>query len=201
MELVVFFIYFYKFMGLYFRRQFPGHMSRGADGFNDYYIGTFKIVIEVISEWPEFEVYAEKLRRICDEVMERGYQTFDVNPNHFNTLNHDDLWCPNIMLKTENGTEENPFENIYFIDFQFTYWGSPATDLYYFMNTSVDGTHRPDRFDELIHVYHDHLVNFLKRLGYKQHIPLWTEFYEQYHQRRFFGMTFEISSILYIGKR
>ncbi|XP_031636472.1 uncharacterized protein LOC116349260 [Contarinia nasturtii] len=171
-----------------------GHLSRGANGFNNFYVGTFETVIEVLSEWPEFDVYTNKLRRIGDQVIERGYQTYDMNPEHFNTLNHGDLWCPNVMLKMTNGTEEHPFENVNLIDFQFSYWGSPTTDLHYFMNTSIDGNHRPERFYELIRGYHEHLTEFLKQLNYHKHIPTWTEFYKQYQDRRFFG--FIVSCLL-----
>lgn len=161
-----------------------GHISRGTDTFKDYYPLTLDIVIEVISEWPDFEIYVKKLRRLRDKIFELGRQAYDLNLNHFNTLNHDDLWGPNFMIKTGDGLT---FGNVKLIDFQFAYWSSPATDLYYFLNSSVNDTYRPQRFDQLVQFYHEQLTVFLKLLNYKNHIPSWPEFQEQYHERRILG--------------
>ncbi|XP_055301831.1 uncharacterized protein LOC129568209 [Sitodiplosis mosellana] len=170
-----------------------GHISRGADAFKDYYPLTLDAVIEIISEWPDFAVYVEKLRRLRNRIYELGCQAYDLNLNHFNTLNHDDLWGPNFMIKTRDGSPEKPFENVKLIDFQFAYWSSPTTDLFYFLNSSVNEALRPERFDELVQFYHEQLVDFLKRLNYKKRIPTWPEFQEQYYERRILGF---ISSCL-----
>lgn len=144
-------------------------------------------VVEVISEWSDFAEYAEKLRRIRGEIVERGHQTYDLNPNHFNTLNHDDLWYTNFMIKTNNEIENAKFENVVLIDLQFSYWSSPATDLYCFIGSSLSDTDRPHRLNELVQTYYDHLINYLRQLNYQKRIPTWPEFKEQYHERRFLG--------------
>lgn len=168
-----------------------GHLSRGADTFKDFYPLTLDAVIEVISEWPDFTIYVQKLRHLRNKIYELGCQAYDLNLNNFNTLCHDDLWAPNFMIKMSDGTSEKPFENVKLIDFQFAYWSSPATDLYYFLNSSVNESLRPHRFDELVQFYHAQLVDFLKRMSYKKHIPTWPEFQEQYHERRILGKIFK----------
>lgn len=165
-----------------------GHISREADTFRDYYPLTLEIVIEVISEWPDFAIYVEKLRRLHGNIFELGCQAYDLNLNHFNTLAHDDLWGPNFMIKTNDRLQEQPFENVILIDFQFAYWSTPTTDLYYFLNTSVKDDYRPHRFDELVQFYYEQLIDFLKRLNYKNHIPTWPEFQKQYHERQILGI-------------
>lgn len=146
------------------------------------------IVIEIISEWPNFAVYAKKLRHLRSEVIERGYQTYDLKPDHFNTLNHDDLWTTNILIKPNNESEVASFDDIVIIDLQFAYWSSPATDLHYFFNTSLCETLRPHRFDELTEFYHEQLTHFLKHLKFEKHIPTWAEFRAQYAEKMFLGM-------------
>lgn len=163
-----------------------GHMSRETDAFNDYYYLTLDALIEVIAEWPDFAVYTEKLRRIRDEVLERGRKTYDLIDNYFNTLNHDDLWYTNFMIKQRNGSEL--FENIVLIDFQFAYWSSPATDLHYFLGSSLCDADSPHRIDELVQIYYEYLVQFLKRLNYKQQIPTWPAFRAQFYERQFLGI-------------
>lgn len=154
------------------------------EGFTNVYTTHLEIVIEIISKWPEFTVYAEKLRRQRNDLMERGNLAYDVNPNHFNTLVHDDLWNTNLMIKSG----DKPFENIMLIDFQFSFWSSPTVDLHYFLNSSVNDDLRPQHFDEFVRFYYEQLVKLLQQLNYKKHIPTWTEFYEQYKDRMFFGI-------------
>lgn len=151
-------------------------------------------MIEIISEWSDFTVYAEKLRRLRGELLERAYQTNDINPNHFNTLIHDDLWSTNLMIKPENRTPAQPFENVMLIDFQFAFWSSSTIDLHYFLNSSVCESLRPHHFVEFVKFYHQQLVGLLKRLKYKKTIPTWTEFHAQYQDRMFFGMFIRLIS-------
>lgn len=161
-----------------------GHFSRDVDVYNHMYAGNFDALLETISAWPEFAIYTKKLRQVREDVVERWRRIYDVNTNHFNTLIHDDFWPPNIMLKMNNPTEEQPFENVVFIDFQMTFWSSSTIDLHFFLNTSVCESFRPHRFDELVQFYHQNLVQFLQRLNYQRRIPTWAEFHEQYQERK-----------------
>lgn len=147
------------------------------------YVGLFDALLDTISTWPEFSVHYEKLCRFREDLVEKWHQVHDVNPEHFNTLVHNDIWPPNVMLKGANNSKETPFENIIFIDFQNTFWCSPAIDMHFFLNTSACESLRPHRFDELVEFYHTYLVSFLKQLKYKGHIPTWVEFHGQYQER------------------
>lgn len=156
--------------------------------YNKVFGDIFDALLDTISTWPDLSVYTEKLRRVRRDVVERWHQCYDVNPNHFNTFIHDDVWFPNIMLKSESPSEEAHFENIIFIDFQMCFWSSPTIDLHFFLNTSVSESFRPHLFDELVEFYHKHLIEFMKQLKYKNHIPTWTEFHKQYQERQLLGM-------------
>lgn len=162
-------------------------MSREIDAFNTFFMGNYDAALETISSWPDYSVYADKLRRIRNEVIERWRCTYDFKSNHFNSLNHDDLFAPNLMLKLKSQSEEVAFENVIFIDFQFAYWSSPTTDLHFFLSTSLNESLRIHCFKELLEYYHKNLVEFLQKLNYKQHIPTWPEFYEQYQEKHFMG--------------
>lgn len=167
-------------------------MSRDTHGFDVVYVSNVDIVADIISNWPGFDKYATKLRRIRDDVMERGYRTYDVNENHFNTLVHDDIWTPNLMIKSSMTNDiEKPFENLMFLDFQFSNWSSPAIDLYYFMNSSLCDSVRSNHSDELVRFYYEHLATDLKRLNFRKQIPTWPEFFKQYQQRNFYGKALE----------
>lgn len=93
----------------------------------------------------------------------------------------DQLNCMN-----SNQTEMS-IENIIFIDFQYSCWTSPTVDLHYFLNTSLQESLRPSRFDDLIMFYHSHLERYLNRLGYKKSIPNLDQLKQQYHDKNFYG--------------
>lgn len=80
-----------------------------------------------------------------------------------------------------------PIENIIFIDFQYACWTSPAVDLHYFLNTSLQESLRPRRFDDLIAFYHGQLEANLNQLGYRQSIPNLDQFKQQYNDKNVYG--------------
>lgn len=151
------------------------------------YAGNFDALLHTISTWPGFSVYHDKLRRVRKDIVEKWRQIYDVNPKHFNSLNHDDIWPSNVMLKGPTPSEETHFENVILIDFQMCFWSSPTIDLHFFLNTSVCDTLRPHRFDELVEFYHTILTHFLNQLKFKSHIPVWHEFHAQYQERKLLG--------------
>lgn len=177
-----------------FNYYFPGAMSRASDVFYIFYYLQFDAMIDEISTWPDFNQYTEKLRRLRPNLIERGCQMFDPNPNHFNSLNHGDFWVNNIMIKykTDGKVDEvgSNFENAIFIDFQDSCWASPTLDLHYILNTSLCESLRPDSFNELVGFYHEELSKTLSRLNYREHIPKQQEFLEQFNARYFYGNTF-----------
>lgn len=163
-------------------------MSRDVPVFVNMYTGMFDALLDTISKWPEFSDNYAKMSRFRTDLVEKWHQALDVNPNHFNALVHNDLWPPNIMITGASSSEAAPFENITFIDFQNTLWGSPALDLHLFLNMSVCESLKPDRFDELVEFYHSQLVSYLQQLKYEGHVPTYVEFHSQYLERKLLGM-------------
>lgn len=113
---------------------------------------------------------------------------------HLNKTNYNFRWVNNLMLKYKNEPDcdstdgaGSTIENLIFIDFQYSCWTSPAIDLHYFFNNSLQESLRPHRFDELLAFYHAHLASFLERLSYKQQIPTLEQFKKQYLDKSFYG--------------
>ncbi|XP_023028197.2 uncharacterized protein [Leptinotarsa decemlineata] len=79
----------------------------------------------------------------------------------FATFSHADLWVNNAMIKMKNGT---PVANK-FVDFQIYTYGSPASDLLFFLFTSVRLDVLKTDLDTLINHYHSEFIKNLTELG------------------------------------
>lgn len=161
-----------------------GMMNRCNDGLNPIYITQLQALIDTVSSWTDYEYYADKLRQLQPHLIEKGRCAFDAQPGHFNTLIHGDIWRNNVMLRYN---EANQLENVALIDFQFCCWTSPAIDLQYFFNTSLEEDLRLHSQHELIQYYHKKLSTALKRLNYRQHVPTLHEFQIQFMEKSFYG--------------
>lgn len=79
----------------------------------------------------------------------------------FATLVHYDLWCNNSMQKFSHDVAvQNKF-----LDFQFLAYGSPASDLFFLLWTSVQLEVLENYFEDLLVHYHNHFIKTLKTLG------------------------------------
>lgn len=160
-------------------------LNRTNEGLNPIYTTQLDALIKTISAWPNYEYYVEKLRRLRPRLIEKGRRAFDAQPNQFNTLIHGDMWRTNVMVRYD---EAGQWENIALIDYQFCCWTSPAIDLQYFFNTSLEEDLRLNRQDELIQFYHGQLSSILERLNYRQYVPTLHEFHVQFLEKCIYGM-------------
>lgn len=149
-----------------------------------FFLSQFDALIDVTSEWSDFESYAMKLRQFRDNLMTKEREAFQINPKHFNTLIHSDLWMNNIMIKKSN---ENQLENMIFIDFQFSAWASATIDLHHLISSSLAESVRQNHLNELIASYHSCLVSLLAQLDYSKSIQSLREFQQEFNERSIHG--------------
>jgi hypothetical protein len=90
----------------------------------------------------------------------------------FRILAHGDNWLNNMLFKIDEN--DNSLEMKY-IDFQLSFWASPANDLLYMISSSLKDDIKVEHFDDLIVFYHENLVESLKTLNYEKHIPTLAE--------------------------
>ncbi|XP_011294429.2 uncharacterized protein LOC101893440 [Musca domestica] len=121
--------------------------------------------------------YHDKIMKLLPHVVEYGTKAYATNsPHHFYTLCHGDLWINNIMVKygNTNSTGENEeeshqqLEDVLFVDFQFSSWTSPAIDLHYFFNTSIEFMFIPSTIDSMEGTLLK--VNLEKSVSYDSHM-------------------------------
>lgn len=158
-------------------------INRNVPTLNIMHLTIFDELIDLIAEWPDFSYYTEKLRKFRSHFIERERQCFDAQPNEFNTLIHGDLWFTNTMHRYDG----DKVDNVALIDFQLNCWTSPAIDLQYFLNTSVNEKLQMRHQHELVQYYYKKLTTILRRLNYKKHIPTLLEFQIQFLTRSIWG--------------
>uniref|UniRef100_A0A1I8Q0R0 CHK kinase-like domain-containing protein n=1 Tax=Stomoxys calcitrans TaxID=35570 RepID=A0A1I8Q0R0_STOCA len=78
--------------------------------------------------------YKDVMKNFMFHAVEKIIRARKPHPYYFNALNHGDCWSNNILFKY---SDDGKVEDLLFIDFQNTNYGSPAQDLFYFIITST----------------------------------------------------------------
>lgn len=165
-----------------------GMFNRYTDNYAPGFVGLLGACERRVSEWGgEFAHLARKLKNLKPMYMELGKRVFDCIAGHLNVLAHGDLWTNNVMVKYDEFTGE-PLDAI-IIDFQYSAWGSPAIDLLYMLNTSMNEEIHLRRQDELIQYYYNVLADTLKRLSFKSQVPSLHKFHLQLESKAFYAFS------------
>ncbi|XP_016984293.1 uncharacterized protein LOC108048269 [Drosophila rhopaloa] len=118
------------------------------------------------------------------EVFDAALQVNRVDESEFNVLNHGDCWSNNIMFNYKDNGE---IDRTLFVDLQIGKWGSPAQDLWYLITTSASLAIKIKEFDHFIQIYHERLVECLRRLKYSKPIPTLTDLHIMMLKYGFWG--------------
>ncbi|KAH8267605.1 hypothetical protein KR018_000671 [Drosophila ironensis] len=168
-----------------------GFFNRYTDNYAPAFVGMFQAAINRLSQWPGFEKTAEKMRALLPIYMELGKKVFDLVPGHIHVLAHGDLWTNNVLVKYDKDSGE-PLDVI-IIDFQYAAWGSPAIDLFYFLNSSLEFELHRDQQEHLIAHYFRIFVDTLRKLQYQSPIPSLHQFHQQLLQKKFYAAHVSLS--------
>ena len=143
---------------------------------------------EAIRSYGDCEEFADKIanwdfRKICSSFVDVA----EPMKNGFQVLNHGDMWVNNFMLK--NDFEGKPTD-VKLIDYQMSFWASPAVDLIYFLISSIQDDIKVDQFDNLVAYYHSTLVDSLNKLKYDKEIPTLEELHADILEKGHFGESY-----------
>ncbi|XP_055706875.1 uncharacterized protein LOC129803985 [Phlebotomus papatasi] len=121
----------------------------------------FDYLYEEVKKWPGYERIAELLATQNQTFKKKLLAVYQPNPEPgFNVLCHGDFHMKNMMF-IMNGED---IDKTMFLDFQISYWGSPANDLIYVLY-AIGGAECRRRRGEILSIYHNTLTEYLNRLG------------------------------------
>ncbi|KAJ8866921.1 hypothetical protein PR048_032783 [Dryococelus australis] len=147
---------------------------------------TFTLVADYLQSFPDVDQqYSEKLRYLGGTGFRRIEKAAKREEHGFNVLNHGDAWRNNMMFKYD---EEGNASDVVFVDFQYSYYGSPALDLHYFLYSSPSSEVSSRHFDQLLQCYHSSLSKTLARMGCGDQCPSMGFIQEEMEKRNFFAV-------------
>jgi len=123
--------------------------------------------------------YVNKVKKWNRKLIATGYM-YENKPMKcgLQVLNHGDVWTNNMMFKLDT-------KEVLLIDYQLSFWGSPAYDILPFLGASVHDDVKVKHFDELVEFYYQEFTETLKKLEYSDHIPTFEEFKEDLKEKGF----------------
>lgn len=149
----------------------------------------FYVFLETVGDLDGCSEFCEKIARWdLAKLFQSWMLATEPMENGFTVLNHGDVWVNNLLLSTDDAL---------FIDFQMCFHGSPASDLLYFLTTSVCDDVKVSRFDHLVEFYHSELCISLSDLGYEKHVPTLEELHQDLLEKGSFGKLLWSLSIYY----
>ncbi|XP_053691218.1 uncharacterized protein LOC128739747 [Sabethes cyaneus] len=131
----------------------------------------FLIFAEEVANWSGFEKYSEKLFNVLPNFTQLAENIFSQNNESvcMKVLNHGDLNYNNMLVKYNY--DKSSVLDVLFIDFQLSFWGTPAVDLFYFLYLVCDKSTRENHKESLISYYHQQLTETLQKIGHLGKIP------------------------------
>ncbi|CAH0550374.1 unnamed protein product [Brassicogethes aeneus] len=131
----------------------------------------------------------EKLTKFQSEVIDVMSDLINIQASgDYGVVGHGDNWTNNMLFKYENSNGLNELQDVKFIDWQLSRFGSPVLDLSYFLCTS-SGKESLKGLNKLLKVYHSRLTQQLAyfKLDVEQIFP-WHTLMEHWKKFSKFGL-------------
>ncbi|XP_054276094.1 uncharacterized protein LOC128995184 [Macrosteles quadrilineatus] len=129
---------------------FPIMIKSGAERF-----------VQEIEKVDRFKKYSKTIKDITPHLWDMMVEAHKPS-EQINTIKQGDPWLTNMMFKYD---KNNKVCDIKLIDFQVTGYGSPVTDLMFFLSSSANSEVKNNRLEELYRIYIDCFNSNLKKIN------------------------------------
>jgi Ecdysteroid kinase-like family len=160
--------------------------------YQPYYDGYFDWFVEAVKNLPNGEKYVEKVEKWRGILFKNISKALNYDENSFNVLNHGDVWSNNAMFLHN---EDRSVKDIKMVDFQLCFWGSVATDIFYFMMCSWNISIKVKLYDHFIEFYHKNFVKNLQLLNFSGKIPTYEHLKEELMKRKFVAAALTVENV------
>ncbi|XP_048507195.1 uncharacterized protein LOC105691512 [Athalia rosae] len=148
---------------------------------------TVSYIADEVTTWPNFgSKYADKIRALKDNLLQRVNAAVSKDKSIFNVLNHGDCWYNNILFRYSTTTDR--VEEVSFVDFQSSIFASPVIDLQHFLYSTPTDEVRLQNFNRLIQHYHRELTSILAKLKVQTKSPTMEELLEEMDKHSAYGV-------------
>uniref|UniRef100_A0A1B0C979 Putative ecdysteroid kinase n=1 Tax=Lutzomyia longipalpis TaxID=7200 RepID=A0A1B0C979_LUTLO len=106
--------------------KFPCMTTEKVTKMQKLFEDAFNCLKEEVATWPGYEMYAEKIGSLKETFMKDLLNAYQPHPGGFNVLCHGDFTIKNLMFTKSEGK----ISETIFLDFQKSFWASPAIDLF-----------------------------------------------------------------------
>ncbi|XP_061402293.1 uncharacterized protein LOC133338124 [Musca vetustissima] len=159
-----------------------------SDTFFHMFGGYLNQLVKTSSTWEGFEEISKKLQKYYDDFKNITYRLGKPKEgDRIVVLNHGDLWTNNFMFGYEDDNQPKTPTKAIFVDFQLSFFGSPACDLNFFLSTSVQYDILTTKRDELIEAYYKVFAETLEYLRYES-IPTLDDLKYELRSRELYGL-------------
>ncbi|BFF93391.1 uncharacterized protein DMAD_11252 [Drosophila madeirensis] len=159
-----------------------------TDTFENMFGGFLKGLVKVSAGWPGYEHISEHLQRFSNNFRNVCAAAAKPKPgDRYVVLNHGDMWTNNFMYGYDNAAQPEVPTRAIFVDFQLSFYGSPACDLNFFLNTSLKFELVQERREELIKVYYEAFRDTLEYARF-EHIPTYEDLLYELRSRETYGV-------------
>ncbi|XP_043656960.1 uncharacterized protein LOC122624984 [Drosophila teissieri] len=159
-----------------------------SDTFEQMFGGFLKGLIKSSASWSGYEKISKHLQRLMDNF--RNVCADAARPrkgDRYVVLNHGDMWTNNFMYGYDNASQPDVPTRAIFVDFQLSFYGSPACDLNFFLNTSIKLQLLQERREELIKVYYAAFKDALEYARFED-IPTYEDLQYELRSRETYGL-------------
>ncbi|XP_041763725.1 uncharacterized protein LOC121589125 [Anopheles merus] len=141
-------------------------------------------------EWDFAGEFVDDLETVAKQIYQLLVDTWTLNPDGFNVLNHGDAWLNNMLFAYND--YDGSVDRMALIDFQFPSWGSPVFDLIHFLFSSARADLKLSKQAYFLRYYQERLVHNLVLLGYGKPLPTLRQLHLDFNDR----LTFAIKTVV-----